>query len=300
MSSHSPLSLVTSRRPATLPGVGKGTLVGIGVGTRPAPGEVAAVRCHHPGAGDASDRFSCEDVTATHRAAVRSSGRCRARRAEPDSETRYLHAPPQARVRSGTSCSASVYAGKDLLTALPSHRCPEDAMRPGDAFQAISDELMLDGNARQNLATFCQTWEEEEVHGLMDLCHQQEPDRQGRVPPDRRDRAAVRADPGRPVERPRGRWGRRVLGHRVLRGLHARRHGRQVAVAGQAPGRGQADRQAQHGVRPGPGGVAQVRQVLGHRDAGDPHVAGEVLHGRRSRCWPRWTRTPSWWCPPSG
>ena len=28
---------------------------------------------------------------------------------------------------------------------------------------------MLDGNARQNLATFCQTWEEPEVHRLMDL-----------------------------------------------------------------------------------------------------------------------------------
>ncbi len=64
---------------------------------------------------------------------------------------------------------ASVYAGQDLLATLPSHRCPEDAMRAPDALQAISDELMLDGNARQNLATFCQTWEEDEVHKLMDL-----------------------------------------------------------------------------------------------------------------------------------
>ena len=63
----------------------------------------------------------------------------------------------------------SVYGGKDLLTALPSHRCPDNAMDPEDAFQAISDELLLDGNARQNLATFCQTWEEDEVHQLMDL-----------------------------------------------------------------------------------------------------------------------------------
>ena len=28
---------------------------------------------------------------------------------------------------------------------------------------------MLDGNARQNLATFCQTWEEPEVLALMAL-----------------------------------------------------------------------------------------------------------------------------------
>ena len=32
-----------------------------------------------------------------------------------------------------------------------------------DAFQVVSDEMMLDGNARQNLATFCQTWEEPEL-----------------------------------------------------------------------------------------------------------------------------------------
>ena len=29
-----------------------------------------------------------------------------------------------------------------------------------------ADDLMLDGNARQNLATFCQTWEEPEVIAL--------------------------------------------------------------------------------------------------------------------------------------
>ena len=63
----------------------------------------------------------------------------------------------------------SVYAGKDLLTTLPSHLFPKEEMRKEDAYQAISDELLLDGNARQNLATFCQTWEEDEVHQLMDL-----------------------------------------------------------------------------------------------------------------------------------
>jgi glutamate decarboxylase len=63
----------------------------------------------------------------------------------------------------------SVYAGKDLFTTLPSNRFPDAEMRPDDAYQAISDELLLDGNARQNLATFCQTWEEDEVHKLMDL-----------------------------------------------------------------------------------------------------------------------------------
>ena len=40
---------------------------------------------------------------------------------------------------------------------------------PEAVFQVVSDELLLDGNARQNLATFCQTWEELHVHLLMDL-----------------------------------------------------------------------------------------------------------------------------------
>jgi glutamate decarboxylase len=35
--------------------------------------------------------------------------------------------------------------------------------------QAIAEELLLDGNSKQNLATFCQTWESPEVHALMDL-----------------------------------------------------------------------------------------------------------------------------------
>src|SRR5271163_4521489 len=63
----------------------------------------------------------------------------------------------------------SVYAGTDLCTTLPCDAFPIDEMRGDDAYQAISDELLLDGNARQNLATFCQTWEEDEVHRLMDL-----------------------------------------------------------------------------------------------------------------------------------
>ncbi len=36
-------------------------------------------------------------------------------------------------------------------------------------YQIIHDELFLDGNARQNLATFCQTWNDELAHKLMDL-----------------------------------------------------------------------------------------------------------------------------------
>jgi glutamate decarboxylase len=63
----------------------------------------------------------------------------------------------------------SVFACRDLSVSAPKYRFPAGQMRPDDAFQIVSDELFLDGNARQNLATFCQTWEEPQVHLLMDL-----------------------------------------------------------------------------------------------------------------------------------
>jgi glutamate decarboxylase len=63
----------------------------------------------------------------------------------------------------------SVFAGQDLNKAVPKYRFPKRETRADDAFQIVSDELMLDGNSRQNLATFCQTWEEPQVHKLMEL-----------------------------------------------------------------------------------------------------------------------------------
>ena len=177
----------------------------------------------------------------------------------------------------------SVFAGQDLSKQLPRYRFPVDEMMPTDAYQVVHDELILDGNSRQNLATFCQTWEEPEVHAPDGPVHRQEHDRQGRVPPDRRAGAPLRAHARRPVELAGLEEHHRRLRDRLVRGVHARRHGRQVALARQARGRGQAHRQAQHGLRPGAGGVAQVRQVLGHRDARDPDVAGQLLHDARGR-----------------
>ncbi|HYO20700.1 MAG TPA: glutamate decarboxylase, partial [Dermatophilaceae bacterium] len=63
----------------------------------------------------------------------------------------------------------SVFAGHSLTTPVPKYRFPSDETLPREAFQLVADELMLDGNARQNLATFCQTWEEPEVVELMAL-----------------------------------------------------------------------------------------------------------------------------------
>ena len=62
------------------------------------------------------------------------------------------------------------YGAGDLLLALPKAGFPQAERDPRRVYSAVRDELMLDGNARQNLATFCQTWEEPEVHQLMDDC----------------------------------------------------------------------------------------------------------------------------------
>jgi glutamate decarboxylase len=63
----------------------------------------------------------------------------------------------------------ALFATADIAQALPEYRFPAHETLPEFAFQAIKDELLLDGNSRQNLATFCQTWEEPQVHQLMDL-----------------------------------------------------------------------------------------------------------------------------------
>lgn len=63
-----------------------------------------------------------------------------------------------------------VYASSDLSVSMPKYKFPEHEHSPRNAYSVVHDELMLDGNSRQNLATFCQTWAEPEVHKLMDEC----------------------------------------------------------------------------------------------------------------------------------
>lgn len=47
------------------------------------------------------------------------------------------------------------------------HVMPDEGMRPDTAYQVVHDELMLDGNARLNLATFVTTWMEPQAEVLM-------------------------------------------------------------------------------------------------------------------------------------
>ncbi len=62
-----------------------------------------------------------------------------------------------------------VFADRDLTRPVRQVPVPAGRDAAREAFQLVADELMLDGNARQNLATFCQTWEEPEVLALMAL-----------------------------------------------------------------------------------------------------------------------------------
>ena len=60
-----------------------------------------------------------------------------------------------------------IYATKASQDSLPKYRLPEGRTEPRAAYALIRDELLLDGNARQNLATFCTTWIEDEVKQFM-------------------------------------------------------------------------------------------------------------------------------------
>ena len=53
---------------------------------------------------------------------------------------------------------------------VPRHTLPAGELPPDAAYQIIHDELMIDGNARLNLATFVTTWMEPQAKALMGEC----------------------------------------------------------------------------------------------------------------------------------
>jgi len=52
------------------------------------------------------------------------------------------------------------------MVEVPRDRIPDHVMLPETAYQIVCDEVMLDGNARFNLATFVTTWMDEEADRL--------------------------------------------------------------------------------------------------------------------------------------
>ncbi len=62
-----------------------------------------------------------------------------------------------------------LYASPFAAVSLPKYKMPENTHDADLIFRLVVDELMLDGNSRQNLATFCQTWVERQVFEIMAL-----------------------------------------------------------------------------------------------------------------------------------
>ena len=60
-----------------------------------------------------------------------------------------------------------IYAADLTGRSLPKRRLPDEGVPAAVAYAVVRDELILDGNSRQNLATFCTTWMEPEVQRLM-------------------------------------------------------------------------------------------------------------------------------------
>ncbi len=62
------------------------------------------------------------------------------------------------------------YALPEANQSIPKYQIPKESNDAKIVADLILDELLLDGNAKQNLATFCQTYADEEIHRIMDAC----------------------------------------------------------------------------------------------------------------------------------
>ncbi|MEN3586044.1 glutamate decarboxylase [Streptomyces sp. ZYX-F-203] len=84
-----------------------------------------------------------------------------------------FHGTPEDRAGRGLAANpfhtvANPAAG--MTEAPPAHRLPDAPVAPETAYRLVHDELMLDGNARLNLATFVTTWMEPQADTLMAEC----------------------------------------------------------------------------------------------------------------------------------
>ena len=70
----------------------------------------------------------------------------------------------------GTELDINPVYFREKSCEIPRYRLPERGVLPRTALQVVRDELILDGNARLNLATFVTTWMEPEAEQLMAEC----------------------------------------------------------------------------------------------------------------------------------
>src|ERR1700745_2245577 len=80
-----------------------------------------------------------------------------------------LHTQVDASVQDDELDINPVYV-QELGAGIPRYQLPAHGMLPRTALQVVRDELILDGNARLNLATFVTTWMEPEADQLMAEC----------------------------------------------------------------------------------------------------------------------------------
>ncbi|MFB9832285.1 glutamate decarboxylase [Actinoallomurus acaciae] len=76
---------------------------------------------------------------------------------------------PQRGDRSVRDLEVNPLFSREPMT-VPRYALPDGEMEPATAYQVVHDELMLDGNARLNLATFVTTWAEPQARRLMAEC----------------------------------------------------------------------------------------------------------------------------------
>ena len=133
-----------------------------------------------------------------------------------------------------TATSPSRPSSPSKATTSRRHGCATSELPPDVAYQIIHDELMLDGNARMNLATFVTHLDGAAGREADGRVPRQEHDRQGRVPADGRARDALRQHPQPALARARRGRGDRLLDDRLERGGDARRPRAQAPLAAPA------------------------------------------------------------------
>ena len=153
------------------------------------------------------------------------------------------------------------------MTSVPKDVMPDGLMLPQTAYEIVRDEVMLDGNARFNLATFVTTWMDSEADDLYRATFDKNMIDKDEYPQTAEiESRCVRMLASSGTHRT-GQH-RRDIDDRQLRGMHARRTGAQETLAEQAPRGGKVDRATEHRHgRQRPGRVGEVRELLGGRAA---------------------------------
>ena len=117
---------------------------------------------------------------------------------------------------------------------VPKTRLPEQEMLPQTAYQIVMDEVMLDGNARFNLATFVTTWMDEEADRLYAATFDKNMIDKDEYPQTAEIESRCVTMLADLWHAPRRGRERGDVDHRQLRGLHARRAGAQAPLAERA------------------------------------------------------------------